>query len=88
MPDPSQFDREALSAVKAQVNRFGTPTTAELQSSTDIFFSALAWPGQQARRARIRNMGYGVPNDFELNFGRHLPALGRTDGDDTETQPD
>jgi hypothetical protein len=33
-------------------------------------------------------MGYGVPSDFELNFGRHLPALGRADDDDTDTQPD
>src|SRR5271170_437283 len=42
----ASFDREALGAVKAQVNRFGTPTATELKSSTDIFFSALAWPGQ------------------------------------------
>src|SRR6202021_3731885 len=42
----ASFDREALGAVKAQVNRFGTPTAAELKSSTDIYFSARAWPGQ------------------------------------------
>jgi len=84
----ASFDREALGAVKAQVNRFGTPTANELQSSNDMFFSALAWPGQRTRRARVRSMGYGVPSDFELNFGRHLPALGRADGDNTGTQPD
>jgi enoyl-CoA hydratase/carnithine racemase len=84
----ASFDREALGAVKAQVNRFGTPTATELQSSTDIFFSALTWPGQQTRRARIRSMGgYGVPSDFELNWGRYLPALGRADDGDTHTQP-
>jgi len=81
------FDREALGAVKAQVNRFGTPTATELKSSTDLFFSALAWPGQQARRARVRNLAYGVPGDFELNFGRYLPALGRTGDDETELHP-
>jgi enoyl-CoA hydratase/carnithine racemase len=81
------FDRVALGAVKAQVNRFGTPTAAELKSSTDIFFSALAWPGQLARRARIRSLGYGVPSDFEFNFGRYLPGLGRADDDGTNTQP-
>ena len=80
----ASFDRQALGAAKAQVNRFGKPTAAELQSSNDMFFSALAWPGQQARRSRIRNMGYGVRSDFELNFGRHLMALGRPDGDDTD----
>jgi len=26
-------------------------------------------------------MVYGVPSDFELNFGRHLPTLGRSDDD-------
>src|SRR5271155_3219001 len=83
----ASFDREALGAVKAQVNRFGTPTATELKSSTDIFFSALAWPGQLKRRARVRTMGYGVRSDFELNFGRHLPTLGRADDDDTDTQP-
>jgi hypothetical protein len=83
-----EYFNRLLGAVKAQVNRFGTPTAAELQSSTDIFFSALAWPGQRRRRARMRSMGYGVPSDFELNFGRHLPALGRADDDDPDTQPD
>jgi enoyl-CoA hydratase/carnithine racemase len=83
----ASFDREALGAVKAQVNRFGTPTATELKSSTDIFFSALAWPGQLKRRARVRTLGYGVRSDFELNFGRYMPTLGRADGDDTGTQP-
>jgi hypothetical protein len=41
----------------------------------------LALPGAQARRAKIRGIGYGVPSDFELNFGRYLPALGREGGD-------
>jgi hypothetical protein len=38
--------------------------------------------------AKIRGIGYGVPSDFELNFGRYLPALGQADDDDTDTQPD
>jgi enoyl-CoA hydratase/carnithine racemase len=83
----ASFDREALGAVKAQVNRFGTPTSPELKSSTDIFFSALAWPGQRTRRAKMRSIGgYGVRSDFELNFGRYLPALGRADDVVTDTQ--
>ena len=83
----ASFDRETLAAAKAQINRFGTPTAAELQSSNDLFFPLLALPGAQARRAKIRNIGYGVPSDFELNFGRYLPAFGPAD-DDTDTQPD
>ena len=77
-----------LSAAKAQINRFGTPTAAELKSSTDLFFPLLALPSAQARRAKVRNIGYGVRSDFELNFGRYLPAFGRADGDDTHTQPE
>jgi hypothetical protein len=53
-----------------------------------MFFSTLASPSAQARRTKVRSIGYGLPSDFELNFGRYLPALGRADDDDTETQPD
>jgi enoyl-CoA hydratase/carnithine racemase len=77
------FDRETLAAAKAQVNRFGMPTAAELQSSSDLFFPLLSLPSAQARRAKIRNIGYGVPSDFELNFGRYLPTFGRADDDAT-----
>src|SRR6202142_3943568 len=72
----ASFDRETLGAAKAQSNRFGMPTATELQSSNDMFFSTLAWPSAQARRAKVRNLGYGVPSDFELNFGSYLPRLG------------
>jgi enoyl-CoA hydratase/carnithine racemase len=84
----ASFDRETLAAAKAQINRFGVPTAAELRSSNDMIFSILAWPSAQARRAKIRDIGYGVRSDFELNFGRYLPAFGRADDDGTHTQPD
>jgi hypothetical protein len=83
----ASFDRETLAAAKAQINRFGTPTATELQSSNDLFFPMLASPSAQARRAKIRNIGYGVPSDFELNFGRYLPTFG-ADDDDADKQPD
>jgi enoyl-CoA hydratase/carnithine racemase len=83
----ASFDREVLAAAKAQINRFGMPTAAELQSSNDMIFSMLAGPSAQARRPKMRDIGYGVPSDFELNFGRYLPALGRADDDDTDTRP-
>ena len=77
------FDSEVLAAAKAQINRFGMPTAADLQSSNDMIFSILASPRAQARRAKLRNVGYGFRSDFELNFGRYLPALGQADGHDT-----
>ncbi|HTR07403.1 MAG TPA: enoyl-CoA hydratase/isomerase family protein [Paraburkholderia sp.] len=73
----ASFDRETLGAAKTQVNRFGTPTSDELQSSIDLFFPALASPSGQARRAKLRGLAYGVPSDFEMNFGKYLPLLGR-----------
>ncbi len=75
----ASFDREVLAAAKAQLNRFGTPTATELQSSNDKIFPMLAWPSAQARRAKLRDIGYGVPSDFELNFGRYLSAFGAAD---------
>jgi enoyl-CoA hydratase/carnithine racemase len=83
----ASFDREVLAAAKAQINRFGTPTAAELQSSNDMIWSMLALPSAQVRRAKLRGIGYGVPSDFELNFGSYLPGLGRAGGDDRDTQP-
>jgi enoyl-CoA hydratase/carnithine racemase len=80
----ASFDRETLAAAKSQINRFGTPTAAELQSSNDMFWSTLALPGAKARRAKVRGIGYGVPSDFEMNFGRYLPALGPADDNDTQ----
>src|ERR1700722_20059391 len=81
----ASFDREVLAAAKAQINRFGTPTATELQSSNDMIFPMLARPSAQARRPKLRGIGYGVPSDFELNFGRYLPALGRVDDDNKLT---
>src|SRR5689334_19169708 len=43
----ASFDRETLAAAKTQVNRFGTPTATELQSSSDLFFPLLALPSAQ-----------------------------------------
>jgi hypothetical protein len=42
-----------------------------------MFWSTLAMSGAQARRAKVRGLGYGLPSDFELNFGRYLPGLGQ-----------
>jgi len=83
----ASFDRETLAAAKAQVNRFGMPTAAELQSSNDMIFPLLALPDAEARRPKLRDIGYGTPSDFELNFGRYLPTFGRADEDHRDKQP-
>jgi enoyl-CoA hydratase/carnithine racemase len=81
----ASFDRETLAVAKAQINRFGTPTANELQSSNDMIFPMLDWPAARARRAKLRGIGYGVPSDFELNFGRYLPEFGPASSDDRNT---
>jgi enoyl-CoA hydratase/carnithine racemase len=83
----ASFDRETLTAAKTQINRFGMPTASELQSSNDLFFPLLALPSAQKRRAKVRNSGYGVPSDFELNFGQYLPGFGQGDEGETNQQP-
>ena len=82
----ASFDREVLAVAKTEINRFGTPTAAELQSSNDMIFPMLGWPSAQARRAKLRGIGYGVHSDFELNFGRYLPGLGRADDEEKTMQ--
>jgi len=81
----ASFDGKTLATAKAQINRFGMPTAAELQSSNDMIFPMLAWPDAQARRTKLRGIGYGIHSDFELNFGRYLPGFGEADDDDTKT---
>jgi enoyl-CoA hydratase/carnithine racemase len=82
----ASFGGKTLATAKAQINRFGMPTAAELQSSNDMIFPMLAWPDAQARRRKLRNSGYGVRSDFELNFGRYLPGFGQADEERTEKQ--
>lgn len=73
----ASFDGEALRVAKKQVNRVGVPTANELQSSNEVIFSLLSQPAAQALRAKIRDLGYGVRSDFELNWGSYLPRLGQ-----------
>jgi enoyl-CoA hydratase/carnithine racemase len=80
----ASFAGKTLATAKAQINRFGMPTAAELQSSNEKIFPMLAWPDAQARRSKLRDIGYGVRSDFELNFGRYLPQFGQADDDDAE----
>ena len=72
----ASFDREVMAAAKTQINRYGMPTAAELKASNDMIFPMLTWPSARARHTKLAGIGYGVRSDFELNFGRYLPAFG------------
>jgi enoyl-CoA hydratase/carnithine racemase len=82
----ASFHGKTLATAKAQINRFGMPTAAELQSSNEMIFPMLAWPDAQARRTKLRGIGYGIRSDFELNFGRYLTEFGRADNEATEQE--
>jgi enoyl-CoA hydratase/carnithine racemase len=71
----TSFDREALGAVKSQINRQGVPRGVEIEASYGVYFSAAASSRALARRAKANGLGYGTRSDFELNFGRLLPSL-------------
>jgi enoyl-CoA hydratase/carnithine racemase len=82
----ASFHGKTLATAKAQINRFGMPTAAELQSSNEMIFPMLAWPDAQARRTKLRDIGYGIRSDFELNFGRYLPTFGSAERDDKDAK--
>jgi hypothetical protein len=69
------FDRDALGAVKALINRVGVPSGPEIESSSKLFSAGLTSPSSRARREKISDLGYGARSDLELNFGRFLPSL-------------
>jgi hypothetical protein len=92
MLDTSQFNTDRTCPGRcsnAPINMFVPATIVELgPSSRATTSSSQPWPRPVRRRAVPRSAVYGVPSDFELNFGRYLPTLGRADDDDTDRQPD
>ena len=77
----ASFDRDVLAAAKAQINRSGTPTAAELQSSNDMIFPMLTWP--DAAGASSQAPGYRLRHSERLRVNlRPLPlCFGGADGD-------
>jgi enoyl-CoA hydratase/carnithine racemase len=81
----ASFDREALAAGKAQVNRLGMPTRTSFNRATKRSYHFWRYlcagaPGQ-APQYRLRSS-----ERLELNFGRYLPALGQADDRDADAQ--
>jgi enoyl-CoA hydratase/carnithine racemase len=72
----ASFDKQALRAVKGLLNRTGIPEGDDFAASNRTFLEAATWPGAQARRAKVGQLGYGQRTEFELNFGEALRRLG------------
>ena len=71
----ASFDRRALKAAKTLLNRTGIPEGDEFVASNRTFFESVEWPGAKALRSKLRELGLGQRNQFELNFGKALARL-------------
>ena len=71
----ASFDKQALAAVKALLNRTGLPTPEDLVSGSAMFRQSVSWDGAKARITRLIKGGLSRPGDFELRLGHHLGAL-------------
>jgi enoyl-CoA hydratase/carnithine racemase len=69
------FDKQALRAAKELIGRRGVPEAHEMSASNKALFQALTWPGAQARRAKMRNLGFAERTEFELNLGDSIKSL-------------
>jgi enoyl-CoA hydratase/carnithine racemase len=68
----SSFDKESITAVKQQVNRYTLPSADDLKSSYDIYFSSFGWPGSKRRLPAAKAAGRNQPGDYEMRLGYHL----------------
>lgn len=69
------FDKQALSTAKTIINYIGLPNEAELRSTQSTFGGTLAWPAALQRLAKSRELGLGVPGEFEFDLGRKVGEL-------------
>ena len=69
----ASFDRQALAASKAQINRASLPPQSDLLAAYGEYVGSLSWPGFQARIAgfgqRISESGLV---EIELNLGSYI----------------
>lgn len=67
------FDKQALAAAKAQVNRAALPPDEDLLAAYSEYSASLAWPGFQARRPNMAKLvaEHGAA-EIELRLGHYL----------------
>ncbi|WP_327312433.1 enoyl-CoA hydratase/isomerase family protein [Streptomyces sp. NBC_01235] len=69
----ASFDKAALAAAKAQVNRATLPPDADLRAAYTQFLSSLTWPGPQAFLPRFEKLlAEKGPEEVELHLGDYL----------------
>ncbi|WP_433291654.1 enoyl-CoA hydratase/isomerase family protein [Pseudonocardia sp. CA-142604] len=68
----ASFDKESITAVKEQVNRYTLPSAEDIKSSYDMYFASFDWPGSRRRLPAATAAGRNRAGDYELRMGYHL----------------
>ncbi|MCX5259553.1 enoyl-CoA hydratase/isomerase family protein [Streptomyces canus] len=69
----ASFDKAALAAAKAQVNRATLPPEADLRAAYTEFLSSLTWPGVQEFLPQFEKLAAETgPGELELRLGHYL----------------
>jgi enoyl-CoA hydratase/carnithine racemase len=68
----ASFDKESITAVKQQINRYTLPSADDLQSSYEIYMHSFGWPGSKRRLPAALAAGRNQPGDYEMRLGYYL----------------
>lgn len=68
----ASFDKESITTVKQQVNRYTLPSAEDIKSSYDSYFASFGWPGSRRRLPAATAAGRNKAGDYELRLGYHL----------------
>ena len=66
----ARFDHEAIARTKFYVDQVTLPPDSEFPPALTDFFEMLGRPAQQARSARLKELGLNVDSDLERSLGR------------------
>ena len=68
----ARFDHEAIARTKFYVDEVTLPPDSEFPPALADFFEMLGRPAQQARSARLKDLGLNVDSDLERSLGRRV----------------
>ena len=66
------FDPDAIARTKSYVDQVTLPPDSEFPPALEDFFDLLGNPSQQARSARLEEMGLNTDSDLERSLGRRV----------------
>ncbi|MDH6436624.1 enoyl-CoA hydratase/carnithine racemase [Streptomyces sp. SAI-144] len=76
----ASFDKDALAAAKAQVNRATLPPDADLRAAYMEFLNSMTWPAVQAFLPQFEKLAAETgPEELELRLGHYL-GVARQEG--------